>query len=90
MNERFEQLLKKVKKQKHTANLMSNPPQFRYSYSIEERDLEKFAELIVQECVKVAINKNSSIINTADIAGYVAAGRLEAARMIKQHFGVKE
>jgi hypothetical protein len=53
-------------------------------------DYKKFAELIVQECMKVAVFKDSGMIATADVAGYMAAGRSTAARMIKEHFGVEE
>ena len=52
--------------------------------------LEKFAELIVRECMKVAVNKDSGYIHPANIAGYMAAGRSTAAQMIKEHFGVEE
>ena len=52
--------------------------------------LEKFAQLIVQECARVAVYKDDGMISTADVAGYITAGRLAAARMIKQHFGVEE
>lgn len=51
---------------------------------------EKFAELIIFECTKVAIFKNDGMISTADVAGHIAAGRSIAARMIKEHFGVDE
>ena len=53
-------------------------------------NMEKFAELIVLECAKVAVFKDSGYIHTADVAGYMAAGRSTAARMIKEHFGVEE
>ena len=53
-------------------------------------DPEKFAQLIVQECARVAVYKDDGMISTADVAGYITAGRLAAARMIKQHFGVEE
>ena len=53
-------------------------------------DLEKFAKLIVQECARVAVYKDDGMISTADVAGYMAAGRAIAARMIKQHFGVTD
>ena len=56
---------------------------------IEEK-FEKFAELIVRECMKVAVNKDSGYIHPANIAGYMAAGRSTAAQMIKEHFGVEE
>ena len=51
---------------------------------------EKFAELIVRECMKVAVNKDSGYMHPADVAGYMAAGRSTAAHMIKEHFGVEE
>lgn len=51
MNERIKDLLKQVRTQRHTENLMSNPPKVRYSYTIQENDLERFAELIVKECL---------------------------------------
>ena len=49
-----------------------------------------FAELIVRECMKVAVNKDSGYMHPADVAGYMAAGRSTAAHMIKEHFGVEE
>ena len=52
--------------------------------------LEKFAELIVRNCIDVAIHKDDGMISTADIAGYMAAGRANAAKMIAKHFGVEE
>lgn len=52
-------------------------------------DKEKFAELIVRECMEVAIHKDDGMIYTADIAGYMAAGRASAAKMIAKHFGVE-
>ena len=51
---------------------------------------KKFAELIVKECMKIAVYTDSGYIHPADVAGYMAAGRLTAAQMIKQHFGVEE
>jgi hypothetical protein len=51
--------------------------------------IEKFAELIIRECMKVAVFKDDGYISTADVAGYMAAGRSTAAKMIKEHFGVE-
>ncbi len=47
---------------------------------------EKFAELIVKECMKVAVNKDSGYMHPANVAGYMAAGRSTAAQMIREHF----
>ncbi len=52
-------------------------------------DKEKFAQLIVFECIKVAVFKDSGTISTAEVAGWMAAGRSTAAKMIKEHFGVE-
>ena len=52
--------------------------------------IQKFAELIVRECMKVAVNKDSGYMHPANVAGYMAAGRSTAAQMIKEHFGVEE
>ena len=49
-----------------------------------------FAELIVRECMNVAVYKSDGMMFTADIAGHRAAGREIAAKMIKEHFGVEE
>jgi hypothetical protein len=51
---------------------------------------EKFAQLIVKECAQVAVFKDSGIVATAEVAGYMAAGRSTAARLIKEHFGIEE
>lgn len=50
---------------------------------------KKFAELIVRECMEVAIHKDDGMISTADIAGYMSSGRATAAKMIAKHFGVE-
>ena len=52
--------------------------------------LEKFAESIVTECAHVAVFKDSGTVATANVAGYMAAGRSIAASLIKEHFGVEE
>jgi hypothetical protein len=50
---------------------------------------EKFAELIVAECAHVAVFKDSGMVSSAHVAGYMAAGRSIAAKLIKEHFGVE-
>jgi len=56
----------------------------RYDYDKE------FAELIVKECMQIAVFKDSGTVATADVAGHMAAGRSIAARLIQEHFGVTE
>jgi hypothetical protein len=60
------------------------------SWQEQTKFMQKFAELIVQECVHVAVFKDDGMISTADVAGYMAAGRASAAKIIKEHFGVEE
>ena len=50
---------------------------------------EKFAELIVRECAKVAVHKPNGLWYTGADAGLVSAGRMTAAQLIKEHFGVE-
>ena len=84
MNERIKELDKQ-------ARLWAiDNTNFPISSHIPSGYTEKFAELIVQECVKVAVFKDSGMVATADVAGHMAAGRSIAARMINEHFGVKE
>lgn len=63
--------------------------QAELNLDLQSLRVEKFAELIVRECIHVAIHKSDGVIFTADIAGYIAAGRATAATMIKEHFGVE-
>ena len=54
-------------------------------WSLADRELEKFAELIVQECVSIVDNK-------IEVSRYVHEAELlrECSTTIKQHFGVEE
>jgi len=83
MNERIKELWSQAGGHYNSGNQHTWP-----EYTID--DPKKFAELIVQECVKVAVFKDSGTVSSADVAGYMAAGRSTAARMIKEHFGVEE
>ena len=50
-------------------------------YTFLEKDLEKFAELIVRECLDQCYNRG---MNDA-----LYAGQLKAAAYIEEHFGVE-
>ena len=76
MNERIKELATE-------ARLLTGWP-------VGEVEYQKFAELIVRECAQIAVFKDSGIVATADVAGYMAAGRSMAARLIQEHFGVEE
>ena len=77
MNERIKELAKQATRQ------------YSPTYYTQEW-IQGFAQLIVRECMKVAVNKDSGYIHPANVAGYMAAGRSTAAQMIKEHFGVEE
>ena len=86
MNERIEKLANVW------ANLRAKDDRLGITYTFSEKALEKFAELIVKECMKVVINGKYSATecerNTHRIAHNNA--RDEASSDIKKHFGVKE
>jgi|688.fasta_scaffold1853968_2 hypothetical protein len=52
--------------------------------SLSEIDVEKFAELIVKECVDICMK------NQFDGADNYNNGSISSAEFIKQHFGVEE
>ena len=51
---------------------------------------EKFAELIVQECIDCINNTDKGGIFTAQSAGVVGAAHQRSIETIRQHFGVEE
>jgi hypothetical protein len=51
---------------------------------------EKFAELIVRECIECVENTDKNMMFTADVAGHVGAAHSRSIRQIKEHFGVEE
>ena len=76
MNERIRELVKRAGGHFSTRNLMSNPVQHRESIELWDDRIEKFAELIVQECIDIA--------NDTRYDGKVVANR------IKFVFGVEQ
>ncbi len=57
------------------------------TYTVSRAEMDALLSAVVQECMNVAVNKDAGLIcYTAELAGYVAAGRSHAARAIKQHF----
>jgi hypothetical protein len=61
------------------------------NYTPEEY-LEKFAELIVRECVKKCdfVAAMAEITNTGEMARKTKATANSCAQMIEEHFGVEE
>ena len=54
MNERIKELAKEAGAHISTRNLMSNPPQHVETVELWDDRIEKFAELIIEECGRVA------------------------------------
>ena len=80
MNERIKELAHKAE----FINKRHNGDEWRWGYIDSELSakLEKFAELIVRECVKVS--ERTGALNEADYEGEMIADA------IKEHFGVEE
>ena len=78
MNERIKQLADEAGLR--FTQLMSNP--MVPVVDGKETDLEKFAELIVQECLNQCYNRGMD--------DELYAGQLKAATYIEEYFGVKE
>ncbi len=81
MNERIKELVKLAWQQRDLVTP---------TRAMDDAFTDKFAELIVRECAKIAVFKDSGTVATADVAGHMAAGRSMAAKLIKEHFGVEE
>ena len=77
MNERIKELVKQAGGHFSTHNLMSNPVQHRESIELWDKNIEKFAELIVIECADIA-----------GCNGHVSGFAL--SDLIKDYFGVEE
>ena len=84
MNERIKQLVKQAGGHFSTHNLMSNPVQHRESIELWDDKIEKFAELIVRECVGVV--EGGHFLHDQAPAALFAK---ECSSAIKKHFGVE-
>jgi hypothetical protein len=82
MNERIKELVKQAGGHCNTHNLASNPVQYRESVELWDDRIEKFAELIVRECMAMC----KTAVGNADYN----TGRLHCLNNIKEHFGVEE
>ncbi len=77
MNERIKEFVKQAGGHFSTHTLTSYPAQHRESIQLWDKNIEKFAELIVKECADVAYKYNRC--DWADVS-----------KSIKEHFGVEE
>jgi hypothetical protein len=84
MNERIENLFKRAGGKISIHNLMSNPIQQREYRELWDENIEKFAKLIILECVEVC-----NQVYTANYPDAESFERSEEGDAIKQHFGVE-
>lgn len=87
MNERIQELFKRAGGKTSVRNLMSNPVQFVETHELWDDRIEKFAELIVRECVEV-INAGKNVWTGTDVPAGVALDL--AGKNVKAYFGVEE
>ena len=81
MNQRIKELVKQAGGHFSTHNLMSNPVQHRESIELWDNNIEKFAELIVRECIDI-VSPYAVRMENFD-GGHPIAD-------LKKHFGVEE
>jgi hypothetical protein len=77
MNEQIRELAKEAGANISTRNLMSNPPQHVETVELWDDRIEKFAELIVRECARIAV------VNQAENMGW------DIGEILLEHFGVE-
>jgi len=103
MNKRIRELVKQAGGHFSTHNLMSNPIQHRESIELWDDKIEKFAELIVRECITECLQEwyelNAESVADDDpfrdpratgIRVGQKNGILKCISKIKLHFGVEE
>jgi hypothetical protein len=93
MNERIKELVKQAGGHISMRNLASNPVQHIQSVELWDDRIEKFAELIVRECIDKIESHRIPVGNSA--AGEMACewtydALKEIRDEIKEHFGVEE
>ena len=83
MNERIRELFKQAGGKTSARNLASNPVQVVETHELWDDRIEKFAELIVAECVSVPYSMWDRAELNADVA-------VKIDRRIKDHFGIED
>ena len=84
MNKRIQELAKQAGGHFSTRILASNPVQYRESIELWNEHIEKFAQLIVQECVSCIDDGRGEASSMAE-HGWLQVCQKE----IKEHFGVE-
>jgi hypothetical protein len=90
MNERIWELKRQAWKEAY--NVDPADPRIARAHKAMEEGMEKFAVLIVRECVKKCdfVAAMAEITNTGEMARKTKATANSCARMIEEHFGVEE
>jgi hypothetical protein len=84
MNERIKQLFEQALEEFNAGPVFA-------AYIIPDPIKEKFAELIVKECVaQIEIERGNPYRNMGDVDANGVSACVESIRRIKEHFGVKE
>ena len=83
MNERIRELVKQAGGKFSTHNLMSNPVQHREYIELWDKNIEKFALLIILECVNEVMTYQLHNNPTREMVPFIVED-------IKLHFGVEE
>ena len=86
MNERIRELAKQAGAHFSTQTLTSNPVQYRESIGLWDKNIEKFAELLVQECIltiQMGITRDGTKTEK-----FIRS--MTHIKDIKEHFGVEE
>lgn len=88
MNERIKELFKRAGGKTSVHNLMSNPMQQREYSELWNENIQKFAELIVQDCADHALtfNNNLQSLNDKEIRSH--SNRV--SDYIKDRMGVEQ
>jgi hypothetical protein len=87
MNERIRELAFQAKFAMDVSNDPNSPPSW---WAAGHNDtFEKFAELIVRECIDCINETDKHYIFTAQDAGVIGAAHNRSIKTIKEHFGVE-
>ena len=88
MNERIKELVKQAGGHFSTHTLTSYPAQHRESIELWDKNIEKFAKLIVRECIGCCEQVISDPVPKS-VDTWLNGG-IQCMAEIKQHFGVEE
>lgn len=87
MNEQIEHLFKRAGGKVSIHNLMSNPMQQREYRELWNENIDKFAELIVRECINIIDPKTGT--KWIKDQTQEEFWKNQSVHLIKKHFGVE-